>query len=121
MVKVSSYIPPCGLLKALYTLLTDRPVQSNNISTSLGRIQPCYNYCVKIIHTQILTLQILYLFIQRTTNSFLFFRLPNLNNHYSIQNILLIENLKVIIFKTTARNGRFLLSSHSLLVNIVTC
>ena len=34
--------------RALYTSNPGRPVHSNIISTSLGNIQPCCNYCSKI-------------------------------------------------------------------------
>ncbi|KAK2175650.1 hypothetical protein NP493_717g01059 [Ridgeia piscesae] len=40
-----------GLLKALFTLLPGRPVQSHTISASLGSIQPRCNQCAKTIRT----------------------------------------------------------------------
>ena len=47
MVKVSSYIAQCPIFmtaqSAFYTVLPDRPVQSNTILASLGSIQPSCN------------------------------------------------------------------------------
>ena len=40
------------ILKVLNTLLPGRPVQTYNISISLGSIQPFYNYRAKNIHVQ---------------------------------------------------------------------
>ena len=41
-----------GLHRALYTLLSGKHFQPNTILTSLGRVQPCYNYWKKTIHAQ---------------------------------------------------------------------
>ena len=43
-VKVSSYIVQYPILSYFYTLLPGRPVQSRNISASLGSIQPRGNF-----------------------------------------------------------------------------
>ena len=48
-------------LKALYTLLPDRPVHSNTNPTSLGSIQPSWNYCAKLFSHIFTPLALIYI------------------------------------------------------------
>ena len=55
-VKVHSYIARyqvLGTAQRVQPFPPGKPVHSNAISTSLGSIQPCCNYCVKTIHSHI--------------------------------------------------------------------
>ena len=51
---IQSFAP----LKVLYTSPPGSPVHSDTNSTTLGSIQPCFNYCAKAIHSECHVLQL---------------------------------------------------------------